>query len=377
MSHHASEDAGRSAVSLRSTLQSLPPYKPGKSAASSDVVQYKLSSNENPYPPLPSVLDAVNQVSPEMNLYPDMTCQAVTEAVAERWGVEPSSVSFGSGSVEVASQIIRAVCDEGDEVVFAWRSFEAYPILTGLAGATAVKVPLTADERHDLPAMAAAVTERTKVVLVCTPNNPTGTSVTADELHEFMARVPSDVLVVVDEAYVHFNVDPAAARGIDFFREYPNVVVLHTFSKAYGLAGLRIGYAIAPDYVSAALRAVAIPFGVSNLAQQAALASLAAESEVEERITALVEQRDHVHHQLAEQGWDLVESQANFVWLRTGQHTEEAEEIFGRHGVIVRAFAGEGVRVSIGSPAANQTFIVAAQDVLNHLTTATTPPNES
>ena len=279
--------------------------------------------------------------------------------------------------MEVASQIIRAVCDEGDEVVFAWRSFEAYPILTGLAGATAVKVPLTADERHDLPAMAAAVTERTKVVLVCTPNNPTGTSVTADELHEFMARVPSDVLVVVDEAYVHFNVDPAAARGIDFFREYPNVVVLHTFSKAYGLAGLRIGYAIAPDYISAALRAVAIPFGVSNLAQQAALASLAAESEVEERITALVEQRDHVHRQLTEQGWDLVESQANFVWLRTGEHTEEAEQIFARHGVIVRAFAGEGIRVSIGSPAGNQTFIVAAQGVLNHLNAATTPSNGS
>jgi len=364
-------------VSLRAALQSLPPYKPGKSAASSDVIQYKLSSNENPYPPLPSVLDAVNQMSPEMNLYPDMTCQAVTEAVAQRWGVEPSSVSFGSGSVEVASQIIRAVCDEGDEVVFAWRSFEAYPILAGLAGATAVKVPLTEDERHDLPAMAAAVTERTKVVLVCTPNNPTGTSVTADELHAFMKQVPEHVLVVVDEAYVHFNMDPAAARGIDFFREYPNVVVLHTFSKAYGLAGLRIGYAIAPAYISAALRAVAIPFGVTNLAQQAALASLAAESEVEERITALVEQRDHVHRQLTEQGWDVVESQANFVWLRTGPHTTAAEEIFTRHGVIVRAFADEGIRVSIGSPAANQTFIVAAQDVRAHLDGATTPRNRS
>jgi len=364
-------------VSLRAALQSLPPYKPGKSAASSDVIQYKLSSNENPYPPLPSVLDAVNQMSPEMNLYPDMTCQAVTEAVAQRWGVEPSSVSFGSGSVEVASQIIRAVCDEGDEVVFAWRSFEAYPILAGLAGATAVKVPLTEDERHDLPAMAAAVTERTKVVLVCTPNNPTGTSVTADELHAFMKQVPEHVLVVVDEAYVHFNVDTAAARGIDFFREYPNVVVLHTFSKAYGLAGLRIGYAIAPAYISAALRAVAIPFGVTNLAQQAALASLAAESEVEERITALVDQRDHVHRQLTEQGWDVVESQANFVWLRTGPDTTAAEEIFTRHGVIVRAFADEGIRVSIGSPAANQTFIVAAQDVRAHLDGATAPRNRS
>lgn len=376
MSHYSSGDAARSAVSLRSALQSLPPYKPGKSAASSDVITYKLSSNENPYPPLPSVLDAVNQMSPEMNLYPDMTCQAVTEAVASRWGVEPSSVSFGSGSVEVASQIIRAVCEEGDEVVFAWRSFEAYPILTGLAGAKAVHVPLDENERHNLPAMAAAVTERTKVILVCTPNNPTGTSVTADELHEFMKQVPEHVLVVVDEAYVHFNVDPDAARGIDFFRAYPNVVVLHTFSKAYGLAGLRIGYAISPDYISAALRAVAIPFGVTNLAQQAALASLAAESEVEERITALVEQRDHVHQRLTEQGWDVVESQANFVWLRTGEHTAAAEEIFTRHGVIVRAFTDEGIRVSIGSPAGNQAFLVAAEEVRAHLDGAATSRNE-
>ncbi|RKQ33781.1 histidinol-phosphate transaminase [Kocuria tytonis] len=364
-------------MSLRSALQALPPYKPGKSAAQSDVIQYKLSSNENPYPPLPSVLDAVNQVSPEMNLYPDMTCQAVTQAVANRWGVKPSCVSFGSGSVEVASQIIRAVCEEGDEVVFAWRSFEAYPILTGLAGASAVHVPLDENERHDLPAMAAAITDRTRVVLVCTPNNPTGTSVTADELHEFMEQVPQNVLVVVDEAYVHFNVDPAAARGIDFFRQYPNVVVLHTFSKAYGLAGLRIGYAIAPDYISAALRAVAIPFGVTNLAQQAALASLAAESEIEERITALVEQRDHVFRQLTEQGWGVVESQANFVWLRTGEHTLQAEEMFTRHGVIVRAFGDEGIRVSVGSPAGNQAFVVAAQDVLNHIHAASTPRNGS
>lgn len=370
MTIHSSRDAASSAVPLRSALRDLPPYTPGKSA-SSDTVQHKLSSNENPYPPLPSVLDTLTQACPDINHYPDMTCRAVTEAVAQRWDVAPSSVSFGAGSVEVASQIIRAVCEEGDEVVFAWRSFEAYPILTGLAGATAVRVPLDENERHDLPAMAEAITDRTRVVLVCTPNNPTGTSVTADELHEFMARVPSHVLVVVDEAYVHFNVDPQAARGIDFFRAYPNVVVLHTFSKAYGLAGLRIGYAIAPEYISAALRAVAIPFGVTTLAQQAALASLAAEAEIQERITALVEQRTLVHRELTEQGWDVVESQANFVWLRTGSHTADAEAIFNDHGVIVRAFAGEGIRVSIGSPAANQTFLLAARDVLEHLAAAT------
>ncbi|HKU30470.1 histidinol-phosphate transaminase [Arthrobacter sp. NyZ413] len=354
-------------VPLRSALHNLPAYKPGKVAAVSGTTQYKLSSNENPYPPLPSVRDVVAEAAAGINLYPDMACAEITEAIAKRWDVPAASVSFGAGSVEVASQIIRAVAGEGDEVVFAWRSFEAYPILTGLAGAKAVHVPLTADERHDLPAMAAAVTERTRLIFVCTPNNPTGTSVTADELHAFMAAVPEDVLVVIDEAYVHFNVDAAAAQGIDFFRTYPNVVVLHTFSKAYGLAGLRIGYAIAPDYISTALRAVAIPFGVSALAQKAALASLDAEDEIEARITSLVTEREMLHAELLSIGWDVCPSEANFVWLRTGEATQELETVFTEAGVIVRAYPGDGIRISVGTPEANRQAVQAAKAAFNRL----------
>ncbi|MBU8865504.1 histidinol-phosphate transaminase [Paenarthrobacter aromaticivorans] len=358
-------------VQLRSALRVLPAYKPGRFPAVSDVVQYKLSSNENPYPPLPSVRETVEKSAAGINVYPDMACAAITEAVAKRWDVPAGSVSFGAGSVEVASQIIRAVAGEGDEVIFAWRSFEAYPMLTALAGATAVHVPLTTDERHDLPAMSAAVTHRTRLIFVCTPNNPTGTSVTAGELHTFMESIPQDVLVVIDEAYVHFNVDPSAAHGIDFFRTYPNVVVLHTFSKAYGLAGLRIGYAIAPDYISAALRAVAIPFGVSALAQTAALASLNAEDEIKARITTLVAEREKLHSGLVRIGWDVVASDGNFLWLRTGEATHELEEIFTNAGVIVRAYPGDGIRISIGTVEANAKALEAAKNAFSRFTATT------
>ena len=362
-SHSAST---KERVPLRPSLRGIPAYKPGKSALAG-MLQYKLSSNENPYQPLPSVLEAVVKAAGTFNVYPDMTCASINEAVATRWGVAPDSVSFGSGSVEVASQIIRAVAGQGDEVIFAWRSFEAYPLLTGLAGASSVHVPLTRDERHDLPAMAAAVNERTRLIFVCTPNNPTGTSVTADELHAFMAAVPQNVLVVIDEAYVHFNMDAGAAQGIDFFKAYPNVVVLHTFSKAYGLAGLRIGYAIAPSYITSALRAVAVPFGVSALAQEAALASLEAEAEVEARITSLINERNQLHHELTEIGWTICPSEANFIWLRTGEATEKLEQIFFDAGVIIRSFKGEGIRLTVGTPEANKAAVEAARVAFAHL----------
>ena len=171
-------------------------------------------------------------------------------------------------------QLIQATCDPGDEVVYAWRSFEAYPIVVAIAGATSVQVPLDADARHDLEAMRAAITERTRLVLVCTPNNPTGPVVHQDELDAFLDRVPSDVLVVIDEAYLEFVTDPEAPDALATYRQRPNVAVLRTFSKAYGLAGLRVGYAVAHEPVAQALRKTAVPFGVSDIAQQAAIASL-------------------------------------------------------------------------------------------------------
>lgn len=348
-------------IHQRDAIGRLPAYKPGRPAAQGAV---KLSSNENPFPPLPSVVDAVVAGLDGIQRYPDLGAAELTRRLAEHYDVDPAEIALGAGSVEVASQLVHASAGAGDEVVFAWRSFEAYPILVQVAGATPVPVPLTADERHDLDAMAAAITPRTRLVFVCNPNNPTGATVTADELTAFLEKVPAEVLVVVDEAYVHFDDDPRSANGLEFFRSHPNVAVLHTFSKAYGLAGLRVGYAIAPAAVAANLRRVGVPFAVSDLAQRAAIASLDAESELEVRIREIVAERGRVTAALRDGGWRLVDSFGNFVWLRTGDDTERVDGVLHEHGVVARAFAGEGIRVTVGSPEANDRFLAAAAEAL-------------
>ena len=349
-------------VQQRETISRLPAYKQG--AAAGDSGAFKLSSNENPFPPLPSVTQAIASALGEIHLYPSMAVAELTDRIAARFDVASENVAFGAGSVEVLSQLIHASAGAGDEVIFAWRSFEAYPILVQVAGATPVPIALTDDERHDLSAMAAAITAQTRLILVCNPNNPTGAFVTADELHAFMVQVPADVLVVVDEAYVHFNRDASSAVGIDFFRRYPNVAVLHTFSKAYGLAGLRIGYAIAPTAVAANLRRVALPFGVTALAQRAALASLDAEAELASRIDEIVAERTRVLTALRESGWRGASSQGNFVWLRTGEGTDRANRIFTTEGVLARAFPCEGLRVTIGTKEQNDRLLAAAAAAL-------------
>ena len=242
-------------VPLRPALASLPPYVPG-ARVPVGAAAYKLSSNENPYPPLPSVVAAIADGAVDVNRYPDMYATELTEAVAAHLGVQPDQVVAGCGSVAVLGHVLSAFCDAGDEVVHPWRSFEAYPIMVTLAGAAGVPVPVGADGRLDLPAMAAAVTDRTRVVLVCTPNNPTGPAVHAGELEDFLAAVPSDVLVVLDEAYVEFVRDPDAPDGLAVLAAHPNVVLLRTFSKAYGLAGLRVGFAVADARLAAGIRAV-------------------------------------------------------------------------------------------------------------------------
>jgi len=341
-------------------IQAIPGYKPGKSTVDGwDGPIHKLSSNENPYPPLPSVIEAMSDSIAHMHRYPNMTAPALTQALAERYGVTPGEVAFGGGSVEVAAQLIRAFAGAGDEVMYAWRSFEAYPILTRSAGATPVQVPLTPTLEHDLPAMLAAITDKTRVIFICTPNNPTGTVVGHDELRAFLAQVPKRILVVIDEAYVHFQDDPHAAHGIELYREFENVAVLHTFSKAYGLAGLRLGYAIARPDVQDGLRKVAMPFAVTDIAQAAGVASLAAEDELRERIDVLIAERARVTAELASMGWPVTPSQANFVWLQLDERTDEVQAHLTSRGIIARPFSGDGIRITIGDPAANNAFLAA------------------
>ncbi|ADG76273.1 histidinol-phosphate aminotransferase [Cellulomonas flavigena DSM 20109] len=356
---------GVSRVPVRRDLADVPAYVPGARAAVG-AAAYKLSSNENPFPPLPSVVAAIADAAVDVNRYPDMHATEFGEAVAHRLGVAPESVVAGTGSVAVLGHVLTAVCEAGDEVVLPWRSFEAYPIAVTLAHARQVRVPVTADGRLDLPAMAAAVTPRTRVVLVCTPNNPTGPAVRDAELRDFLAAVPRDVLVVLDEAYVEFVRDPEAPDALALFAAHPNVVILRTFSKAYGLAGLRVGYAVARPRLASAIRTASTPFGVSHVAQLAALASLRAEPELLTRVDAIVEERTRLLTGLRAQGWDVPDSQANFVWLALGDRTTSFAERSAQAGALVRPFAGEGVRVSVGEREATDIFLEFAADHAPH-----------
>jgi histidinol-phosphate aminotransferase len=345
----------------RATVATIPAYVPGRPPVPRDGLQtYKLSSNENPYPPLPGVLEAVAAAAARMNRYPDMGSVVLYDALAAKLGVAAERIAAATGSVAVLYHLLQAYCDPGDEVVYAWRSFEAYPIAVSVVGATSVQVPLTAGARHDLDAMAAAVTDRTKVVLLCTPNNPTGPALTDTEVRAFVEKVPGDVLVVIDEAYQEFVRLEDRLDALTLVRGRSNVVVMRTFAKAYGLAGLRVGYLVGPEEVAAAVRACSLPFGVSSVAQAAAVASLAAEGELFARVDALVEERGRVVQGLAAAGWQVPDAQGNFVWLALGERTAEFAAAAEEAGVMVRPFAGDGVRVSIGEPEANDRLLTVA-----------------
>jgi len=342
----------------RADLAGIPVYKPGRRAVGVDR-SFKLSSNESPYPPLPSVLEAIADAAQRTNRYPDIAASAVVDALADKLGVPADHVVVGCGSVGVATQLVEAFAGPGDEVVYAWRSFEAYPIIVQVSGATSVPVPLTTAAAHDLAAMAAAITPRTRVVFVCNPNNPTGTAVRRQELEAFLDQVPADCLVVLDEAYREFNRDPLVPDAVELYRDRANVAVLRTFSKAYGLAGLRVGYAVAHPPTAAAIRMTNVPFSVSGIAQAAAVASLApaAEAELLARVEATVGERARVTEAVQAAGWQPPESQANFIWLATGAQTESAAAACEAAGVMVRPFVGEGLRVTIGEPEANDIFL--------------------
>lgn len=337
---------------VRSAVTALPAYVPGRRGDSPAIAP--LASNESHFAPLPSVLDAVAGAAARINRYPDAAAVELRERIAAAVGVSAEEVVVGPGSVGVLQQIVTAVCDAGDEVVFGWRSFEAYPLLVSLAGARPVAVALTASEQHDLDAMAAAIGPRTRAVLLCTPNNPTGTVIDAAALDRFLARVPSDVLVVIDEAYLEFAAPGRRLDAVARYRRHPNVVLLRTFSKAYGLAGLRVGYAIATPQIADALRRTGLPFAVNSLAQAAAIASLDAAGELAERVDAVIAERERLAGELRCLGWRLPDSQANFVWLRTDeQRREQLLAAFDAADILVRGYAGDGVRITVADRAAN------------------------
>ncbi|MDO4242714.1 MAG: histidinol-phosphate transaminase [Actinomyces sp.] len=352
--------ASTSPVRIRPAVASLPSYVPGARPGSESVA--KLSSNELPFPVQDSVLAALTETAAGVNRYPEMTGQTLVAALAARHGLEPEQVVVGNGSVALIQHLLDTVCEPGDEVVMAWRSFEAYPICAAVAGARAVRVPLTEDARHDVPAMIASVTPRTRVVLACTPNNPTGPTLSRAELGALVQGLPTDVVVLVDEAYLDFVTDARVGNALDLLEDHPNLVVARTFSKAHALAGMRVGYLMGEPGLIGAVRSVSTPFGVNLPAQAAALAALAPEAlaETARRAAVVAAERDRVVAALRDRGWEIPDAQGNFFWLGVGARTEELAAHFAEAGVLVRPFRGEGVRVSIGTTADNERVLAAA-----------------
>lgn len=333
---------------VRADISEIPSYVPGKRLADA----LKLSSNEVTHPPLPAAVAAMAEAAAAANRYPDMGATDLVHAIAKHLKLRPEQVAVGCGSSALCQQLVQITCTTGDEVVFPWRSFEAYPIFARVAGATPRPVPLTADHRVDLPALAAAITPATRLVFVCNPNNPTGTTITKQEFEEFMPVVPPTTLVALDEAYFEFVRTQDTPMGTEVVVKHENVVALRTFSKAYGLAGVRVGYAFGNPAIIAALNKVAIPFGVSAVAQAGAIASLAGAAQLLERTNETVSERDRVARAIG-----AIPSEANFVWLPAETAATLAQQLADQ-GVIVRAFP-EGVRITVTDHAEADRFLAA------------------
>jgi histidinol-phosphate aminotransferase len=344
----------------RPDLDKLPSYVPGRSA----VDAIKLASNEVPYGPLPGVVEAITRAAANAHRYPDMGVVELRETLAARYGVDPDRVATGCGSVALTEHLAKATCLPGDEILYSWRAFEAYPIITAATGATGVAVPNDAGHGHDLAAMAAAVTGRTRMILICNPNNPTGTAVRRKALDGFLEAVGPGVLVVIDEAYREFVTDPDVPDALAAYGDRPNVVILRTLSKAWGLAGIRLGFLIASPEVAATVRKVVTPFSTSAVAQAAGLAALAATGEMRRRCDLVVAERARVTDAVRKLVPDVPASQSNFLWLPLGERSAPFGAASARGGVLVRPFPGDGVRVTIGTPDENDAFLAQAESAL-------------
>ncbi|MEV4435803.1 histidinol-phosphate transaminase [Streptomyces sp. NPDC049585] len=320
----------------------------------------RLHLNENPFPPLPEVAAALAAELTAVNRYPEFTPDTLTGMIADWLGTDREHVAVGSGSVGIARQLIDLCTAPGDEVVYGWRSFDAYPLITRMAGAVPVEVPLTAAGEQDLPGMLAAVTERTRVVVLCNPHNPTGTLVGRAELEAFLAALPRRITLVLDEAYHEFARDPRTPDGLRLLADHPNVVVLRTFSKAYGLAALRVGYCVAAPGQAGRLRAASLPFGISPLAQVAVAASLRAGKQLAERVEAVVAERERLRTGLGRLGLTGPASHGNFLWLDAGPRTEALAAALAAAGVLVRFYPGEGMRLTVGSREADDLVLSTA-----------------
>ncbi len=361
-------------VTFAQKLERMPHYEAGlhedaaRETFGADQV-VKLASNESPWGPHPAVVEAISGAAGGLNRYPDQHARRLRRRIAERFDVDPARIAVGNGSCEILLAAAEALCEPGDEILFAWPSFSIYPHLAALSGAREIRVPLASGYLHDLDAMLEEVTAATKLVCVCNPNNPTGTHLPAERIAEFCARVPDHVTVAVDEAYVEFQTDDDPDATTDLLSEVPNVLVLRTFSKAYGLAGLRCGYALCAAGFRAALDAVRQPFSVNELAQVAAAEAILHADDVTKRVERTIVERVFVEEGIRELGLEPPASQANFSWVPLGDRDEAAVvRGLGERGIVVRGGEGLGapghLRVSYGTRAENQRFLAALGEVL-------------
>ncbi len=352
---------------VRESVQALAAYRPGKSAKQAEAEHgiadaIKLASNENPYEPVPSVVAAVQAAASGVNRYADHRALALREQLGSWLGLSADQIAVGCGSVGLLQQLCLTYIDPGDEVVYPWPSFEAYPINVKMMGGVPVLVDLV-DHAFDLDAVAAAVTDNTKIVMLATPNNPTGTALSTSEIRSFLDQISGDVIVLIDEAYREFT-DPALGDPVvDLVPDYRNVIVSRTLSKAYGLAGLRVGYAVADPDVVLELDKVLLAFAVNGLAQAGALAALGALDEIQPKIDLILAERERVIAALGAQGWSLPDAQANFVYIPIGSATEDIAVALEQRGVVIRPFPGAGIRVTIGTIEENDRFLNALDEV--------------
>jgi histidinol-phosphate aminotransferase len=361
-------------VTFAEKLARMPGYQAGvptgqapEAIAAGGIAQ--LASNESPFPPHPAVIEAIERATGAMHRYPDPDVTLLRARIAERFETEPGRVAVGNGSCEILLAAAEALCEPGDEILFSWPAFSIYPYLPALTGAREVRVPLAEGDVHDLDAMAAEVTAATQLAIVCNPNNPTGTHLPAAQVAAFCERVPSHVTVALDEAYVEFQTDDDPDATVDLLAEFPNLVVLRTFSKCYGLAGLRVGYALGSAKFRAAVDAVRQPFSVNALAQAAGAEAILHQDDVARRVEATIAERIRVEEALRGLGLATSETQANFSWIELGE-LDEAEVVaaLAERRIAVRPGTPLGapghLRVTYGSAPENDRFLAAIGELL-------------
>lgn len=362
-------------ITFAEKLARMPGYQAGVPAgqapeaiASGNIAQ--LASNESPFPPHPKVVEAIQKTAAAMNRYPDPDATLLRRRLAERYETEPSRIAVANGSCEILLAAAEALCEPGAEIVYAWPSFSMYPYLPALTGAREIRVPLAEGDVHDLDAMAAEVTAATQLLIVCNPNNPTATHIPAAEIAAFCERIPEHVTVILDEAYVEFQTHDDPDATLDLLAGFPNLVVLRTFSKCYGLAGLRVGYAIGSPKFRAAVDAVRQPFSVNALAQAAGAEAILHQDDVLRRVESTIAARLAVEEGLHELGLQTADTHANFSWIDLGDADEAAvisglaeREIAVRPG---KALGGPGhIRVSYGTAEENERFLRGLSELLD------------